>query len=920
MTGTTPLSAKDSISGSFGRRLLLSLAGAWTLVLLLSLVWNAQGERHRAEEMALLQARALVDKDLMYRHWNAELGGVWADATKVAPNRYLAGMVDRNELETLDGTRLTLINPAYMSRLVFTIQKNELGITARITSLKPINPDNAADEWEAAALLAAEQGRMESHDTASVVGKPQLRYLRALRVEPRCLDCHRPQGYQVGDIRGGVSVTLPMTPFLSATKQNLYVLAWSHAGVWMLGLLGISYGFRNWRDAESQRRRSVAALDESRAHFRAVVDSALDSIVTMNHEGRVIEFNPMAEATFGYRREEAIDRSLGELIVPPALRHAHEAGFRRFLESGDAHVLNQRLELTAMRRDGSEFPVELTITQAWDSQRRPFFNGYLRDISQRRAAEAALVEAKEAAEAANRAKSEFLANMSHEIRTPMNGVIGMTGLLLGTRLDAEQHEYAETIRDSGESLLALINDILDFSKIEAGKLDLEIIDFDLHALLDDFAAMLALRAEDKGLEFLCAAAPDLPARLRGDPGRLRQILTNLAGNAIKFTAQGEVAVSADLLALDEKAVTVRFSIRDTGIGIPAEKLDLLFQKFTQVGASTTRKFGGTGLGLAISRLLVELMGGEIGVESEMGAGSRFWFSVRLPRQADVGPVVVPASLEGARILVVDDNASNRLLLQALLRTWGAEPEMAANGGTALEKLQAAQACGQPYRIAILDMQMPEMDGAELGRRIRADACYSDLRLAMMTSLGQRGDARRFESIGFDAYLTKPVRQSDLADTLALLLGQTPAAMLTRHALRERHHEAMRATTPSGARILLAEDNVINQRVAVGILKKLGYGIDAVANGLEAIQALRSLPYDLALMDVQMPEMDGLEATRRIRNPASGALNPHIPIIAMTANAMRGDEEDCRAAGMDDYLAKPIAAETLREKLEKWLRA
>jgi two-component system, sensor histidine kinase and response regulator len=688
------------------------------------------------------------------------------------------------------------------------------------------------------------------------------------------------------------------------------------------------------------RKRTEEALLESESKIKAITDSAQDAIMMMDPEGKISYWNPAAERMFGYTNTEAIGQNLHECLAPKQYHEAHRSAFQEFQKTGRGNVVGKTVELQACRKNGKKIAVAISLSSvqikgAWHAV------GILRDIATQKMAEEtlrstmgelaqvnnelekAIAWANEMAfeaQTANIAKSQFLANMSHEIRTPMNGVIGMTGLLMDTDLSEEQRVYCQAVQSSGEALLGVINDILDFSKIEAKKIELEELDFDIRSTVEDSAELLAVRANEKKLEFNCRIDPGLHTYLRGDPGRLRQILINLGSNAIKFTAHGEVAFDVRPAEDLGDRIKVRFEVRDTGIGISRDKIGLLFNAFQQVDASTTRRFGGTGLGLVISKRLAELMGGEIGVVSVEGKGSTFWFTCVFARQQAVKGIERPclqADLHGVRVLAVDDNATNRLILSEQLASWGTRHTEVENASDALSLLRTACKEGDPYLIVVTDMQMFGMDGEDLGKAIKADPSLSETLLIMMTSMGKRGDAKRLHAMGFSAYLTKPVKQSQLFDCLSTVLGMSnqPAAvqvppLITRHTLNEAQRRQVR--------ILLVEDNLTNQQVALRILEKLGFRADAVGNGREAVEALEQVPYDIVFMDVQMPVMDGFTATQTIRGGRAKVVNPEIPIIAMTAHAMKGDRERCLGAGMNDYISKPISPKDLAEALDKWL--
>ena len=806
----------------------------------------------------------------------------------------------------------------------------------------------------------------------------------------------------------------------------------------------LAESYAEQRRALEESHDLAARIKASEAQKAAMVEAALDAIITIDVDGRILEYNASAEQVFGYTKEEVMGHLLEELIIPDRHRAGHREGMARFRDSGVARILGKRIELPALNKNGTEVPMEVAITHLATGQ-GDFFTAFMRDISERKRSEeelllaahafeaqeaifvtdvdarilrvnrafaeitgytaddvigqtprvlksghhdgefyrqmwgrlgadghwdgeienrrkdgeifpewlsitavrnaegqttnyvahfidisdqkrnqAALEEARAKAEQASEAKSEFLANMSHEIRTPMNGVIGMTGLLLDTALDEEQREYVETIRSSGDALLTVINDILDYSKIEANKVELEVAGFDLRTTVEDVADILAQRAYEKHLEFTCLLPRDIPVRLRGDPGRLRQILMNLTANAIKFTEHGEVAIEiqrAEDLA-DPSRCTLLFRVIDTGIGIPDARRDCLFRSFSQVDATTTKRYGGTGLGLAISKRLTEMMGGSIGVDSVPGRGSTFWFSLPFQVDGTVKPIEDGSTLlAGKPVLVVDDNATNLRVLREYLGAFDCVVHLANNAEQAILRLKEAVIDQRPVEIVIVDMMMPDTDGLTLGKTILANGEFGAPKLIMLSSRNQVGDAAAVDRAGFAAFLAKPVKRRALQRTLLRLFEErTPMRKTSRTAAAASKSKASTAAGQSRPlRILVVEDNITNQKVALAMLNQLGYRADAVGNGQEALNALYTVPYDLVLMDVQMPDMDGLEATRLYRNHEVGT-GEHKAIIAMTAFATVDDRHRCLAAGMDDFLTKPVQRKVLADTLARHLNA
>ena len=653
-------------------------------------------------------------------------------------------------------------------------------------------------------------------------------------------------------------------------------------------------------------KKAQAETESQKQYWETLVQNSPVAIVILDLDERVVSCNPAFEGLFGYACSDVIGRPIDALITADNGERAEAAAYTEQAMRGEtAHGIVRR-----RRKDGSTVDVELFGLPVRVDGQRVGVVGMYHDISD-------LVRARQVAEETDRAKSEFLANMSHEIRTPMNGVIGMLELALDTQLSDEQRDFLTAAHESAEALLTLLNDILDFSKIEAGRLELEEISFNLRTLVDGVAETLSHRAEAKALELACDIHDDCPVFVRGDPGRVRQILVNLVGNAIKFTDSGEVVIRVAKEAGSEDQPVVRFTVADTGIGIPHDHQATIFNRFVQVDGSTTRKYGGSGLGLAISRELVERMGGQVHVESESGKGSTFWFTLPFVQESAPvrAPLAAPHEMAGLRVLVVDDNATSRLIMTTTLMGLGCRVEGAASGPEALDTLRSAASGGTPFRVAFLDMQMPEMDGEETLRLIKQDPHIGEVLVIILTSMGTRGDASRLQALGCAGYLLKPIRGFQVSEALAAVLGWTKlpeelkaGRLVTRHTLTEQ----------KDVHILLAEDNPINSKLAVALLARVGYTVDTVENGAQAVAAVRKDPYSLVLMDVQMPEMDGFEATQLIREMQAGGTR--TPIIALTAHAMKGDRERCLEAGMDDYISKPLQPEELYAAIERWTKS
>ncbi|HEX2100619.1 MAG TPA: response regulator, partial [Candidatus Synoicihabitans sp.] len=694
------------------------------------------------------------------------------------------------------------------------------------------------------------------------------------------------------------------------TPQRAFAVTASLAGVMLAGMTWVVSLRRRVQRQTHQIREQLAKEASLAARHREVFEHASDFIFTTDRQGRFTSFNPAGTRITGYTRSEALALTLADLLRPIDLD-------RPLLDALQANADDSLTFQGHLRtRSGSLVWIETSARLLREAGSPVGVLAVVRDISQRKQIEEELTRARDAAEANTRAKSTFLANMSHEIRTPMNGVIGMSNLLLDTNLDEEQREFAETIRTSADSLLTVLNDILDFSKVEAGKLLFESLDLDLFETVEGALELLAPRATAKGLELAAYLSPDVPRHLRGDPGRLRQVLLNLVGNALKFTERGEIVVHVTVLEQTGDAATIRFEVSDTGVGMEANTMQGLFQPFAQADASTTRRFGGTGLGLAIAKQIVDLMHGSIGVDSTVGRGSTFWFTVPLEKSEPVAAAESQpdcSALAGMRVLGVDDMATNRRIVLHHVKAWGLRCDVVSSAVEAMAKLREADAAGDPYRLVISDYQMPDMDGLMLAHVMRSDPAFREMAFVLFTSLDRRLTPEEARTLDIAAIVVKPLRVSDLQNAvrkalLATTVTRPPFPFKTAHGTTRSPHPSL----PS-LRVLVAEDNVVNQRVVSLQLRKLGCTVDVAGNGLEVLAAVDKFPYDVVLMDCQMPELDGYETTRRIRTMRRFS---DLHIIALTASAMEGDRDRCLAVGMDDYLSKPTRPADLMQALAK----
>ncbi|MGE3313473.1 MAG: response regulator [Planctomycetaceae bacterium] len=939
---TVPSASRTRSAGRFVQPLYRHVVGLLAFLWLggvALLIWHASNLQRRLVETAALHGAQLQSRML------EEFRSLYTSEVVDRIRAHGVAVTHNYDDPANDGKAIPL--PAtFTIKLGERLQTDESGLSVRLFSDHPFpwrKEGGPKDDFEREALTWLRQNPERTFTRfEEVEGRQSLRLARADIMRKQCVECHNSHpdsprtDWKVGDVRGVLEVIRPlgnMTATAETGMRETFVIV---GIVSALALAGVSLVAgklaRDSKALESQVAERTAELslanerlareaadrrkaeDVSRAgeeRFRTIAETTPTMLAIFQGTGHAY-VNPATERLLGYTRDELLHRSFLDYVHPDFQQLVKERSLAR--QRGE--YAPSRYEIKIVRKDGRELWVDFAAAVI-EYEGQPAVLGIVVDITERIEMERSLRTAMEAAETANRAKSTFLANMSHEIRTPMNAVIGMSELLFDTELSPVQREYLGIVKDSAESLLTLINDILDFSKIEAGRLDLDRVAFQLRDVLGDTMKAVGLRARGKDVEIACHIHPTVPEVLIGDPHRLRQVVTNLAGNAVKFTDHGEVVLDVAEESSSDGELVLHFTMRDTGIGIPAEKQHEVFNAFSQVDASTSRRYGGTGLGLAIVARLVSLMGGRIWLESEVGRGTRVHFTARFQR-GKAENVPAPGSIEqllGLRVLIVDDNETNRFILREMLTSWEMLSTTVADAKSALDELHRARQAGTPYQVVLTDVHMPDVDGFQLTERIKSESELGGQVILMLSSGDSPDDVNRCREVGGAAHLIKPVKQSDLFDAIATALHVASADVQPSPSVTPEPPEAPAGTRP--LRILLAEDSYANQRLAVGLLTRWGHRVTVVSNGSEAVAAVEAKPFDLVLMDIQMPEMDGYQATAVIRE-REARKGGRIPIVAMTANAMKGDREECLAAGMDGYVAKPIRRPELQKVIEEVL--